>query len=319
MNLGPLGRWWDGFFFRPVPAYPLGLFRIAFAAVVLLDLVLLLPDAQTWLGDKGTLPVEDVARTTDGVRINVLTWLPRSDFVVDGFLGFSLLVTLAVLAGFHTRLATFLLWVCLASLHHRNVFVLNSGDTLMRNLAFLLMFAPVGAAVSVDRWLGIRRGALQAGTPLIVPWAQRLMQLQVCVMYLSTVIWKLKGTAWLGGSAVFIIMQLDDFQRFPVPSFMHALWFSRIATWFTLIAEGGVPTLVWFRRLRYPVLLAGAALHLGLEYTMNVPVFQWVVLSSYCLFVDPDDLARLFGVLNLRRNQANPKATEARPAKRRAA
>jgi len=284
---------WNDFFFRPVPAYSLGLFRIAFAAVVLLNLGLLAPDALTWFGEKGTLPLDDAMRLSGGFRINVLAWLPATDLTVQCFIGSSFLVALSVLVGWRTRMASVLLWICLTSLHHRNLFVLNSGDTLMRNLAFFLIFAPSDKAYSLDRYFRIRRGLEEPGVPLIAPWPIRLMQIQICVMYLSTVLWKVSGTCWCNGTAVYYITRLDSFKHYPTPAFMQDIWFSKFATWSSLATELALPILVWFRRTRYPVLLAGVLLHLGLEYTMNVPVFQWVVLSSLLLFVDPEYIGRI--------------------------
>ena len=46
------------------------------------------------------------------------------------------------------------------------------------------------------------------------------------------------------------------------------------------------------RDLRYPVLLAGVMLHLGLEYSMNIQLFQWVMLTALVLFIDPRDFRR---------------------------
>src|SRR5262249_36938303 len=174
----------------------------------------------------------------------------------------------------------------LVSVHHRDVFLLNSGDHLLRTLSFFLMFAPAGRAFSVDRLLRLRRGLEEPGIPYIVPWAQRLLQIQVCVMYFDAVLYKLAGTHWVDGTAAWYISQLDEFKRFPVPDLVHTLWFSQVATWSALAVEAAFPLLVWFRPLRPYVLLAGVLLHLGLEYSMNIPFFQWVVLSSYVLFLD---------------------------------
>ena len=56
--------------------------------------------------------------------------------------------------------------------------------------------------------------------------------------------------------------------------------------------EFALGVFVWFKELRYPVLLLGLLLHLGIEYSMNVPLFEWALLSAYVLFVDPADLQR---------------------------
>jgi len=55
--------------------------------------------------------------------------------------------------------------------------------------------------------------------------------------------------------------------------------------------------LVWIKELRYPVLAIGVLLHLSLEYSMNVPLFQWIALSLYITFVDGADLARVWSAI----------------------
>ncbi len=277
---------WNRFFFQPIPACSLGLFRIAFACVILVTVVCLAEDAPVWYGEAGVLPLADASKTLDGPRLNLLALLPQSDLALRCFFGIFLLAIIAQLIGFRTRLASIMVWACLVSMHHRNVFPLNSGDHLMRTLSFFLMFAPAGRAFSVDRLLRLRRGLELPGTPYIVPWAQRLLQIQVCGMYFNAVLFKLAGTHWIDGTAAWYISQLDEFKRFPVPDLVHTLWFSQLATWSSFAIEAALATLIWIRPLRRYVLISGVMLHLGLEYTMNIPFFQWVVLSSYVLFLD---------------------------------
>jgi hypothetical protein len=277
---------WNRFFFQPIPACSLGLFRIVFSCVVLITVVFLMKEAPVWYSETGLLPLADVAKTLDGPRLNLLALLPRSDLALHCFFGVFLVAIISQLIGFRTRLASIVVWACLVSMHHRFVFVLNSGDHLMRTLSFFLMFAPSGRAFSVDRLLRLRRGLELPGTPYILPWAQRLLQIQLCVMYFDAVLYKLAGTHWLDGTAAWYVAHLDEFKRFPVPDLVHTLWFSQLATWSSLAIEMALPALVWFRPLRRYVLVSGVFLHLGLEYTMNIPFFQWVVLSSYILFLD---------------------------------
>ena len=47
------------------------------------------------------------------------------------------------------------------------------------------------------------------------------------------------------------------------------------------------------RPLRYPLLVLGLLLHLGIEYSLNIPMFEWDVLTAYVLFIDPADLLRM--------------------------
>jgi hypothetical protein len=52
--------------------------------------------------------------------------------------------------------------------------------------------------------------------------------------------------------------------------------------------------------MRYKILAAGLLFHLSLEYSLNIPMFQWDVLSAYVLFVDPADLHKAWNRLCLR-------------------
>jgi hypothetical protein len=154
-----------------------------------------------------------------------------------------------------------------------------------------VLFDPTGMA-PVDRLVRIWRGKETAAIEPRAPWAQRMIQIQTALTYFTTAYWKTLGSDWIDGTALHYVFRLDDFRRFPLPSFVRTLAFEKLATWGTLALEFALGTLVWIRELRYPILLAGLALHLSLEYSMNVPLFQWVILSTYVTFIYPEDLAR---------------------------
>jgi hypothetical protein len=180
----------------------------------------------------------------------------------------------------------------LSSIHERCLFITNSGDTLMRVTAFFLMFAPADAALSVDHWRRVRRGLEGPEIRPRAPWAQRMIQIETSLLYFCTFWGKAHGPAWIDGTALYYVYHLDQFRRFPVPAFLQALFLVKIETWLTLAAEFSLGVLVWFRELRYPILLMGVVLHLSLEYSMNVPLFQWIILATYVNFIDPADLER---------------------------
>ena len=60
------------------------------------------------------------------------------------------LLAVALLVGYRTRLATIGSWILLASIHVRLPVVINAGDTLLRVLLFWSIFLPLGAMWSVD-------------------------------------------------------------------------------------------------------------------------------------------------------------------------
>jgi hypothetical protein len=302
MTVRKLARAWDRFLFAPVSPVPLGVYRILFGVLVILNGLLLLPEMDAFFSDLGILPRNVAATYASGRRVNVLVWLPNDPLWLRVFFAVFLLAALFTAVGLFTRLSTVLVFVGLVSLHHRNPVILNGGDTILRLSAFYLVFAPAGRALSVDRWLRVRRGALPPGPPApIEPWAQRLIQIQMSVAYLATVYWKVGGFTWLDGTAVYYASRLHEFGRFPVPYLFDHLWTIKLMTWGTLVVEFALGTLVWFRELRYPVLVAGLLLHLGLDYSMNIPLFQWTMVMAYVLFVDDRDLRRAARWLAARR------------------
>ena len=292
MSLRSLVRAWNDFFFAPQPPLPVALFRIFYGLLVLADLGLLRPDWQTWFGPRGLIAPETMRSIETGARIDVFAIVGRSAFWTDAVFWILLASAFMLTVGFWTRANSIVVWVLLASVHQRNLMITNSGDTILRATGFFLMFAPAGAAYSVDRWLRRRRGREGAEIPLHSPWAQRMIQIELSLVYLMTFWTKSQGQSWIDGTALHYVYHLDQFRRFPLPAFFLDPFVVAIETWLTLAIEFSLGVLIWFKELRYPVLLAGVILHLSLEYAMNVPLFQWIMMATLITFVEPADLAR---------------------------
>ena len=144
---------WERFWFRDVETSTLALFRIAFGVVVVAWTISLAPALYSFFGDDGILP----AHPDGGSGAWGLLQLDSSAAAVTLLYLLLLVGGLCLLVGFRTRLAAVVVFVCLVSFARRDPWVLNSGDLLIFVLAFYLMLAPSGAALSVDRWLGARR------------------------------------------------------------------------------------------------------------------------------------------------------------------
>jgi hypothetical protein len=288
-----LVRAWNDFFFKPQPVTPVAVFRILYGLLVIVDLILLRPDWLTWYGPRGFLSLETMRLLAPGPRVNVFLFLPQTVLAVTIFFWIFLILAACLTAGFMTRFSTIAVYVCLSSIQDRNPYILHSGDTLLRVTGFFLMFAPAGAALSVDRLLRIWSGRGKADVVLYAPWAQRLIQIQTAVLYFATFYSKTLGDSWKSGTAIYYVLRLDEFQRFPLP-LIHNPFLLKALAWGTLFIECSLGVLIWFRELRYPVLLAGICMHLGIEYSMNIPLFEWIAISTYVTFIYPEDLTRSF-------------------------
>jgi len=283
---------WNQFFFAPVSPLPIAVFRILFALLVIADLVLLSPDWLAWFGQDGWVSMATVRKLEPGVRINLFALMPAGDLWPEVLFWVFLAFALFLLMGFMTRASSIAVFICLASIQQRNPYIIHPGDTFMRVAGFFLMFAPAGAAFSLDRLIRIRRGREGPEIAPRSPWAQRMIQFELAFAYLTACWWKTMGSDWVDGTAVYYVWHLDQFRRFPVPAFLQNMIAVRIESWLTMSIEFSLGVFVWFKELRYAVLLLGLLLHLSIEYSMNVPLFEWALLSAYVLFIDPDDLQR---------------------------
>lgn len=188
-------------------------------------------------------------------------------------------------------------YACLVSLNYRNIFIINGGDVFLAISLFLLMFSPCGEAVSVDRLGKIWKKTSTIDEPnSFWPVALRLIQIQIAVVYFQAFWSKVAGSPWIDGTAVYWVLREQEYLRFPVPIVPDHLWICQLLTWSTLLIELGMWTLIWIKEFRYPILVAATCLHLGIDYALNLPNFETIMVFSYVVFIAPPDLSAFFSM-----------------------
>ena len=290
LNLKASWRAFAAWIEEPVDSRPMGLFRCWFGFLCLVNIVLLWPDMPMWFGNDGVLPPEVHGSLNNEFRFQLYAFTGYSDFTITLMRLMGLVGGLGLTLGVFPRAAAFLVWLVASSYAWRNSGIHNSGDNLIRIGCFFLMFARSDQALSVKSFLA-KRDLLTLKKPLatrIAAWPQRVLQIQLCIVYLVAAILKLKGAMWRDGTAVGMVLQLGEFQRFPIPDFVLTPVGSAVGTYFTVGFELLFPFLIWIAPLRRPMLILGLLLHGGLEWTMNIQMFQWVISSYYLLFIKFD-------------------------------
>jgi len=300
VSLRTIARAWNEFFFEPRSPIPIALFRIVLGLIVLIDAAMLRPDWLTWYGPRGLVSLATLQQLEYGPRINVFAILPQTDLWAYAVFYVLVVSALFLCAGLFTRASSIAVFILVASIHQRNLYIVHSGDTLLRCSLFFLMFAPAGAALSLDRLRNIWKGKEGLEIRPRAPWAQRMIQIELSLLYFTTFWSKTLGPAWVDGTALYYVYRLNDFHRFPMPEFLNNMALIKLQTWFTLVAEFSLGVLIWIKELRYPVLLLGVLLHLSLEYSINAPMFQWTILALYVTFLDASVLERAWSSIRQR-------------------
>jgi hypothetical protein len=282
---------WDRFWFAAQPTSTLALFRIAFGLLTLVWALALVPDVLTFFSPGGIVPHSpDYGASALPWTWGLLDGAPPDAVVIALFSAFTAASVLLVV-GYRTRVASAVVFVGLLSFERRNPFVFNAGDNLIRIMAFYLLLAPAGASLSLDRWRRCRDRFWEF--PARAPWALRLIQVQLSVIYLSTVWEKLQGETWRGGTAVSYALRTDDIQRVALPSgITDSPLVSHVLTYGTLATELAVGILIWSRRARPFVIVPAILLHLFIDATLTAGLFSAAMLTAYVAFIPPDTASR---------------------------
>ncbi len=225
-------------------------------------------------------------------------------------------VSFLFLIGFCTRVTAVLTWLAALSYMHRASASLFGADTMMAILLLYLMIGPCGAVLSVDRLLSRwwasrgqgRADGVTAALPPVEPsvsanLAIRLLQIHLCIIYLSAGLAKLQGVTWWSGTAVW--GTLANFEFAP----MQDGWYSGVlrflaghrwlfevtmtaAAYFTLFFELGYTYLVWRRSTRWLILGMAVTLHGFIGLFMGLKTFSLLMLTMNLAFVPPQTLRR---------------------------
>lgn len=293
-----VGDAWQRFFFEAASTSTLAVVRIAYGMVVTVWTATLAPDLDTFFTAGGFLPEHPDSR----FGIQLLRFVD-TEAGVTALWALLLVAAIALTLGAGTRVAALVVLVLVVSFQRRDPWILNSGDLVLRNLAFFLALAPAGAALSLDRWLRTRRDPRDAfwQHPSRAPWPLRLIQIELSLGYLFAVWAKARGETWNEGTAVGYALRIDDLVRFAPPAFVTEwLPLVNLLTYGTLAVELALAVLVWNRRLRPWVLGAGVAMHLLIDLTVQVGFFSYTVLVAYLAFVPPETMDRVVSAVRTR-------------------
>ena len=271
---------WKRMLFDRLDPRPAALMRIVFGIVVLWTFVDLTRDARFLFTDEG-MWLTKMARKNYGGKLTqlydpehgfehwydifIVLWGKfsilhlRSDptFVYSLYAAMLGCITLMIF-GVYTRITTVLSWILVEQVYRYSPLFYTGGDTVVRVFMFLGMFCRWGEAYSFDNWRRNRKAILGTATALpplrrIPAWPQRLMMLQLAIIYSATGLLKTGGT-WMTGTALYYSLCLDHFYRMPeqinVATFLQYIGILPVMTVF-----------VRFWELAFPVVLIGMAVN----------------------------------------------------------
>jgi uncharacterized membrane protein YphA (DoxX/SURF4 family) len=298
VNISPFSwkqllQFWDRFFYQYNNPKVCSIIRIAYAFLLSINVLVLGTDLLTWFGENGIVPYQVSRELIDSDTLTIFTILPKDDWVITVSYSIFLSQIILLFLGLFSRFQALCVFIWFVSFFHRNNILFDGEDILFRMMGFFLIFMPIGSYYSLDSYFKKHKKIQYNSTSST--WALRLLQIQMCLIYLSTAWEKMKGEDWINGTAIYYVSRLDDvFGRFPIPSFIFtSLTIMKYMTWLVIIVELFIPMALWFKETRRFALFVALGFHLSIEYTMNLFLFQWLMLVGLLSFTEPKDYKQL--------------------------
>lgn len=287
-------RYCDDFFFQLTSARPMAVIRIGLAFLFAFWLLSVFDSAESWYGSDAIVST-DLARRLLPNRfcVSLLTYFQPTTTLIHSFLSLGLLASFTLLLGWHSRISAIFCFVIMESLMHRNPFVLSSADELMSQMFFYLILSNAGLALSLDR-IRLKAQSKESHLEAGRVWAQRLLQIQICVVYLQTFWFKVVQPDWQSGDVIYLVLRTKEIANFSVPELIsNSRELCRYMTWAALCMELAIPVLIWFKQTRKIVMLVAVLFHLSMEYCLSIPFFQPLMIVGLLSFAEDRDYQAL--------------------------
>jgi hypothetical protein len=124
-------------------------------------------------------------------------------------------------------------------------------------------------------------------------WAQRLLQLQVSIIYFASGGSKLADADWRSGRVIsagigyFSNLAIARGVPAEVIAFLMGTRVAAALAQMTIATELGLGVGLWSRRLRPLALWLGLVFHLTIQLVSSVAIFSWLMILLYALFARP--------------------------------
>jgi hypothetical protein len=272
-----------------------GYIRIGFIILFLIDRIFLIKDLDYFFSpQRGILPYR-VTRNNyelkDYNRWSVFQLAPESNTLIWIVHGVGIIQGLILLIGItkFPRLHLLGLYINMLSFHNHNVMIWDGEDSMFRIWCFLLFFFPLHHCTIYDGW-GRHISSKTAASSVMYPF--RIFQIELVLIYMGASLGKLAEEFWKDGSAIYrLTYGIDDYPGIFNPYIIFASYGPlKVLCWSALILESTCYWTVWVPALRKISVVLMILLHIGIDLSMNMHMFEWLSCIGWTVFlIQPTD------------------------------
>ncbi|MCM3523006.1 HTTM domain-containing protein [Curtobacterium sp. P97] len=209
-----------------------------------------------------------------------------------------LLVSIALMLGWHTRIVMPLFLLGYVSWIEMNDLLSDQSDNLVRMVLIYMLFADPAARLSLD---ARRRAKNRTAVRRWSRWRSRLhpydtmfnnlavvvLVLHVAFIYMSGALYKAQGDTWSHGYAVYNPLHVDRFSVWPELADAITWWGPAVVaiSWGTIVIQMMFLPMLATRTTRILALMGVMTFHLGIGILMGLPFFSLAMIAVDAVLV----------------------------------
>jgi hypothetical protein len=253
------------------------LFRASILIFIFLYVLQFLPIAQQYFGP-GNYMVPYYK--SSNLLLKPLNLLESTQFSAY-YLVFLYGILVCILAFFFLplkRLSLVITYFLLMNIYHKTAPLQNGGFSLLTMVLFMLLFINENASEIKNKYWRTIQLSIANFTFLAI-------RLQVVILYMVASYYKLQGQSWVDGTAFYYVLYNDMYSH-PLFTnlFIDNTFIIKSVSWFTLLFQLFFPFLVWIKRTKNMMLIAGIFLHFMIAWVMGIVDFGIIMILMYTVF-----------------------------------
>ena len=213
-------------------------------------------------------------------------------FWPDIYVGIVHMVLIALLllatVGLTNRPLLFITWVLHQGILNRNYAILFGADVIGGLFLFYLCFTNCTKYLSFRNIIFKKTDKVTDAnvTDYLSSTFFRIIQIQLCAIYMYTGFEKLKGNTWWDGTALWTVFANPQFSQFDFKFLSHTPLFFAISTFLSIVFEVYFAPMMMNKTYRVYWLIGGVVFHISIGILLGLMAFSMVMISTYVLFLD---------------------------------
>ena len=276
----------DDYFNQEESAWKLGLFRIAFGIVLMLNAILLLEFLLPGFTHDGFFSIAQAKQFVSGNAFSLFFWNDQPAFVVGCYVLLVAAITSFTL-GYRPRVMAVIIWILLVSFDNRDMLLFHAGDMVVR------FFLPFVACLDTGQALVLPMLAPKQGRKpktKVAGWPVRIIQIQMALIYLFAGISKLRSDTWISGTYLASLLNFPGRVQFDFSWLLNQPVLAALADYGVIALEVSFIFLVFQKRTRVHAVVGAMLMHLAIWGTFNVIYFGEIMFCFLLLFLTEGEL-----------------------------